>query len=265
MAVEFNDNPFGLSRQGTGEPEAAFFHPSVGLGVNFWLLSRAWAALLIYQLNGDPRALIFAADQIDWVLGKNPLNLCMFEVSIERGAGLWRPKLPWRPDDEHFTEESMTMRRSKSVQPRAEVLESRALLSGTIMQSIRVSGPREAHPDFFRFQIPHGPPTPLRTGGAAALVSPGVLLVVINKPGNFPNETTIQDDGAGNVTVEWNGHNPPTFHGVSRIIVDARGKTNTVTFTLTGNVTVAQEVDVQLDGTNSDLIPNLGAFNATAC
>src|SRR5262249_32134839 len=75
------DNPFGLTRQGTGEPgeEAAFFHPTVGLGVNFWLLSRAWAALLIYELNGDARALAFAADQIDWVHGKNPLNLCMFE------------------------------------------------------------------------------------------------------------------------------------------------------------------------------------------
>jgi len=92
-------------------------------------------------------------------------------------------------------------------------------------------------------------------------VSPGILLVVINKPGNFPNETTIQDDGAGDVTVEWNGHNPPTFHGVSRIVVDARGKTNTVTFNLTGNVTVAQEVDVRLDGTNSSFAPSLGAFN----
>jgi hypothetical protein len=73
------DNPFGLSRQGTEEPEASFFHPTVGLGVNFWLLSRAWAALLIHQLTNDPRAVVYATDQIDWVLGKNPLNLCMFE------------------------------------------------------------------------------------------------------------------------------------------------------------------------------------------
>jgi hypothetical protein len=73
------DNPFGLSRQGTEEPEATFFHPTVGLGVNFWILSRAWAALLVHQLTHDPRALAYATDQIDWVLGKNPLNLCMFE------------------------------------------------------------------------------------------------------------------------------------------------------------------------------------------
>jgi hypothetical protein len=86
--------------------------------------------------------------------------------------------------------------------------------------------------------------------------------VVINKPGNSQNETTIQDDGGGNVTVEWNGHHPPIFHGVTRIVVDARGKMNTVTFDLTGNVTVPQEVDIQLDGTHSFLSPNLGSFNA---
>lgn len=73
------DNPFGLTRQGTEEPEATFFHPTVGLGVNFWMLSRAWTALLVHQLTHDPRALAYATDQIDWVLGKNPLNLCMFE------------------------------------------------------------------------------------------------------------------------------------------------------------------------------------------
>jgi len=73
------DNPFGMTRQGTDEPEASYFHPTVGLGVNFWILSRAWAALLIHQLTHDPRALVYATDQIDWVLGKNPLNLCMFE------------------------------------------------------------------------------------------------------------------------------------------------------------------------------------------
>jgi hypothetical protein len=73
------DNPFGLSRQGTEEPVASFFHPTVGLGVNFWILSRAWAALLIHELTHDRRAVIYATDQIDWVLGKNPLNLCMFE------------------------------------------------------------------------------------------------------------------------------------------------------------------------------------------
>jgi hypothetical protein len=73
------DNPFGLTRQGIEEPEASYFHPTVGLGVNFWILSRAWAALLVHELTHDSRALAYATDQLDWVLGKNPLNLCMFE------------------------------------------------------------------------------------------------------------------------------------------------------------------------------------------
>lgn len=80
------NNPFGLTRQGTEEPEATFFHPTVGMGVNFWILSRAWSTLLIYQLTRDPRALVYATDQIDWVLGKNPLGLSMFE-----GAGGLNP------------------------------------------------------------------------------------------------------------------------------------------------------------------------------
>jgi len=58
-----------------------FFHPTVGMGVNFWILSRAWSALLVHRVTQDPRALTYAVDQIDWVLGKNPLGLCMFEGS----------------------------------------------------------------------------------------------------------------------------------------------------------------------------------------
>jgi hypothetical protein len=99
--------------------------------------------------------------------------------------------------------------------------------------------------------------TPKRTGGAAALVG-SVLVVVTNKPG--ANEATIQDDGGGNVTVEWNGHTPPTFHGVTRIVLDGRGHKNVFNFRLTGNVTVPHEVDVRLDGTNSNVIEDLGGF-----
>ncbi len=79
FCIARTDNPFGLTRQGTEEPEATFFHPSVGMGVNFWILGRAWSALLVQQLTHDPQALAYATDQIDWVLGRNPFNLCMFE------------------------------------------------------------------------------------------------------------------------------------------------------------------------------------------
>jgi hypothetical protein len=107
------------------------------------------------------------------------------------------------------------------------------------------------------FTIPHGPPTPARTGGAAALVG-SVLLVVTNRPGF--NQARVLDDGAGNVTVEWNGHTPPTFHGVTRIVLDGRGRRNAVNYILTGNVTKAHEVDVRLDGTHSAFTPNVAGF-----
>jgi hypothetical protein len=80
-----NDNPFGLSKQRVGD-EDYFFEPTSTLGHNFELLARAWAAALIARLNGDGRALRYAADQVDWVFGKNPIGLCMFE-----GAGSFNP------------------------------------------------------------------------------------------------------------------------------------------------------------------------------
>ena len=79
------DNPFGVSKQRVGD-EDYFFEPTSTLGHNFELLARAWAAALIYRLNGDRRALRYAADQVDWVFGKNPIGLCMFE-----GAGFVNP------------------------------------------------------------------------------------------------------------------------------------------------------------------------------
>jgi hypothetical protein len=77
------DNPFGLSQQPVGE-KAQYF-PS-DLGNNFQILGRAWAAALVYRLNRDPAALRFAVDQMDWVLGKNTYDLCMFE-----GKGIKNP------------------------------------------------------------------------------------------------------------------------------------------------------------------------------
>ena len=80
-----DDNPFGLSKQHVGDPEY-FFEPTSTLGHNWELLARAWAGSLTYRLNGDERALRFAVDQIDWVLGKNPYGLCMME-----GKGTFNP------------------------------------------------------------------------------------------------------------------------------------------------------------------------------
>jgi len=69
-------NPFGLCTR-SGDEANGFFPPD--LGHNFQLLMRAWASGLVHRLTHDPRARVFAADQMDWVLGKNPIGLCMFE------------------------------------------------------------------------------------------------------------------------------------------------------------------------------------------
>jgi hypothetical protein len=108
------------------------------------------------------------------------------------------------------------------------------------------------------FCFPEGPPTPPRTGGAA-FFSGSTLVVVTNHPG--ANQGTIQDDGAGNVTVEWNGHTPPTFHGVTGIVLDGKGRQNTFGFTLTGNVTTPQPVDVVQHGKHDTFDKSLGNFN----
>lgn len=77
------DNPFGIARQ--PEKDADVFYPaSMGMGNNFEILGRAWAAALVHRLTRDPKALAFAVDQLDWVLGKNPEGLCMFEGKGER-------------------------------------------------------------------------------------------------------------------------------------------------------------------------------------
>lgn len=79
------DNPFGLSKQSVGEKDY-FFEPTSTMGMNFVQLQKAWACLLIWKLNKDERARVVATDQIDWVLGKNPFNLCQME-----GAGSLNP------------------------------------------------------------------------------------------------------------------------------------------------------------------------------
>lgn len=83
FCVSTADDPFGLSKQIVGDSER-FFPPD--MGNNFQLLQRAWAAASAYRVTGDRRALVFALDHMDWILGKNPLNLCMFE-----GKGAFNP------------------------------------------------------------------------------------------------------------------------------------------------------------------------------
>ena len=71
-------NPLGLMMQKTG-PDGYFLDPTSALGCNYQICSRAWSALMVYRVLGDRRAWEYAADQLDFILGRNPYDLCMME------------------------------------------------------------------------------------------------------------------------------------------------------------------------------------------
>jgi len=76
--IAYADNPLGVMRQKTG-PDGYFFEPTSSLGCNYQICSQAWSALMIYRVTGDRRAWEYAADQIDFLFGKNPYDVCMME------------------------------------------------------------------------------------------------------------------------------------------------------------------------------------------
>jgi len=67
--------------------EGRFFKPE-GWGGNWGVLDSAWAAMACARATGDARWRAAALDALDWVLGVNPLGLCMME-----GAGTINPPL----------------------------------------------------------------------------------------------------------------------------------------------------------------------------
>jgi hypothetical protein len=110
----------------------------------------------------------------------------------------------------------------------------------------------------------------LRTRGLDIDVEPGadkdgtlfkagpVLFLALSGPAG--NQASIVDDGHGNITVAWDGHPPRTFHGIRQIVVDSLGSQDTISFTLTDNVTRPLEVDVQLADPGSTFTRHLGSF-----
>ena len=76
-------NPFGITEMVSGG-DTRYFLPRTGwaVGGDSLYLSQAWAAYLAHRLVPDARWLKYADSQIDWILGKNPLN-----VSLMEGAG----------------------------------------------------------------------------------------------------------------------------------------------------------------------------------
>jgi len=82
------DNPFQISKMVQGS-QAVFFMRVNGpgfLGQNSMYLSQAWALINAWKVTKEDAFLDLAMRQIDWVLGRNPLQLCMME-----GQGAMNP------------------------------------------------------------------------------------------------------------------------------------------------------------------------------
>ena len=108
-SLQIADNPFQL----TPYSEGVFFRAYADqktwyVGQNTQYLSQAWALYLAADLLRDPRARQMADRQMDWVLGMNPLNLCMMEgkgsynlpLYHHRYSGNSRRKMPGIPGQE---------------------------------------------------------------------------------------------------------------------------------------------------------------------
>ena len=86
--VECADNPFGFLQRGSKTDPNYFGTPAPdrfdvgGGGQNMVILDAAARVAEAYAVSPDPRYLAFVYDQLNWVLGTNPFDLCMME-----GAG----------------------------------------------------------------------------------------------------------------------------------------------------------------------------------
>ena len=84
-SFRMGDNPFRLIRNYTGEQPFYFKSQEDWFGgANSAYASTAWAAYLAARVFDDDLAFrreleSHAANQVHWILGMNPLNLCMFE------------------------------------------------------------------------------------------------------------------------------------------------------------------------------------------
>jgi len=77
-----SDNPFGITRLMHGEePNYLFPRGGWAVGNDSQYLSQAWAACLANRVVPDERWLAYAERQLDWVLGLNPLNVCLMEAA----------------------------------------------------------------------------------------------------------------------------------------------------------------------------------------
>jgi len=110
---------------------------------------------------------------------------------------------------------------------------------------------------FFNTQ---GPPTPLRTGGAAVQTGSLVTVDLRNKFGQPGLDTLlIVDDGAGDVQVSWDGGPIHSFAGVNQIVFNSKPTvTEQVTLKLNGPLTVPLDVQLNLSGIHNTVVEQVG-------
>jgi hypothetical protein len=108
--------------------------------------------------------------------------------------------------------------------------------------------------------IPHGPPTPPRTGGEAVQTGSVLTVDLRNKVGQPGLDTiTIVDDGAGDVQVSWDGGRVHSFTGIGQVLVNAAPTvTEVANFQLTGELTVPLNVQLNLSGINNTVTEQVG-------
>jgi hypothetical protein len=91
-SIRIADNPFELSPIHSAGGMSFFYgyanDESWYVGQNSQYLSQAWAALLGFALTRRKRYRRYALSQMNWVLGTNPFDLCMFE-----GRGSVNPRV----------------------------------------------------------------------------------------------------------------------------------------------------------------------------
>jgi hypothetical protein len=98
-----------------------------------------------------------------------------------------------------------------------------------------------------------------RTGGVAVQTGAVLSIAVAAKPTS--STLQITDDGAGDVTAEWDGGPVHTFHGVLAIVAEVEGRrSETVDVSLTGPLTEPLDIAVTLHGKTNAITARLSGY-----
>ena len=137
VAPELRPELSALYREGLEASQAAAARNPYGVGAPFiWcsnnlVVALAMQGVLFESMSGDPRFRSLVADQVDWLLGRNPWGVSMFTEIPERGRF---------PIDVHLSTTNLTGRRVRG-----------GLVDGPVYERIfeNLKGVRLSRPDPF--------------------------------------------------------------------------------------------------------------------